>query len=154
LQVGIFSVSTLKREAAFTIPFTNPSQGSAVGTITWSPRAPLLALTAGDGTLPLWNVAHKPRLVRPARGAPNPKYPLLPDQVVFSPDGTRVLEGGFLPTSPTASVGVAAVFRVSDGKLLWRTSHRNWSTDSVAMSDDGRTVALGQLLSGQKGETQ
>ncbi len=154
LQVGIFSVSTLKREATFTVPFAHPGQGSAVGTITWSPRAALLAVTAGDGTLQLWNVAHKPRLVRTLRGSPKATAPLLPDEVVFSPDGTQVLEGGFVSTSPTTSLGVAVDFRVSDGKLVWRSVHKNWSTDAVAISDDGRTAALSQLVGNSAGETQ
>ena len=153
LQVGLFSVKSFERKAGFTVPVKR-RHGDAVGTLTWSPQAPLLAVGAPNGTLELWNVAHKPHLVRTLRGSPNPKDPLAAEEVVFSPDGTRVIEGGFFSRSKTAYSGVAAVWRVSDGKLLWRAVHPNESTDSVAASDDGRTMALGQSQANGSNETQ
>ena len=153
LQVGLFSVKSFERKAAFTVPVKR-RDGDAVGTLAWSPRAPLLAVDQTDGTLGLWNVAHKPHLVRTLRGSPNPREPLAAEEVVFSPDGTRVLEGGFFSTSTTGYSSVAAVWRVSDGKLLWRAIHPNESTDSVAASDDGRTMALGQSQPNGNNETQ
>jgi WD40 repeat protein/class 3 adenylate cyclase len=147
LQVGLYSVSSLKREATFTVPVKPGGPGSAVGELAWSPHEPLMAITASDGTLQLWNVAHKPRLVRTLRGAPKPKWSLF-GEPMFSPDGSRILQGGFASPNVQSPMydGVAAMWRVSDGKLLWRDVHPNWSTDSVAFSDDGGTVALGQNL--------
>jgi WD40 repeat protein len=149
-QVGLFSVSSLRPKGTITIPL---KPGNAVQALAWSPQAPLLATGSSDGTVRLWNVARGPRLVRALRGSPKPKDPLW-GQIAFSADGTRVLEGGFIQTSQNTYAGVAAMWRVSDGKLLWRAVHPNWSTDSVAASDDGRTAALGQLLPNGKAETQ
>lgn len=153
LQVGLFSVSSLHRKATFTVP-VKPGPSSAVAALAWSPRAPLIAVTSTDGTLELWNVAHDPRLVRTLRGSPKPKDPLFASEVAFSADGTRLLEGGFINTSKSSYDGVAAMWRVADGKLLWRAVHPNWSTDGIAASDDGRTVALSQLLPSGKDDTQ
>jgi WD40 repeat protein/class 3 adenylate cyclase len=150
LQVGLFSDSSLHREATITVP---AKPGNAVQTVAWSPQAPLVAVASSDGTLGLWNVAHKPRLVRTLHGSPNPKQQLW-GTPVFSSDGTRVLEGGFIITSPTTYSAAAAMWRVSDGKLLWRALHPNGSTDAVAISDDGRTAALTQLLPNHSTQTQ
>jgi WD40 repeat protein/class 3 adenylate cyclase len=159
LQVGVFSVSTPKRETAFTVPVKPAPPGqplSAIGALAWSPHAPLIAAAASDGTLELWDVAHKPRLVRKFRGSPKRSWPLLATQVVFSPDGSRVLEAGFATPNVQSSKydGVAVMWRVSDGKLLWRAAHPNESVDSVAVADDGRTAALDQLLPNQKADVQ
>src|SRR5205823_1315060 len=138
----LFSVSSLKRAATFTVPMKPAPRGSAISAVAWSPRDPLIAVASSNGTLGLWNVARKPHLVRILRGSPKPKAPFLASGLAFSSDGTRVLEGGFVPTSQAAYDGVAAMWRVSDGKLLWRAVHPNWSTDSVGISGDDRTVAL------------
>lgn len=150
LKIGVFSISSLRREATITVP---AKPGNSVQTIAWSPRSPLLAVTSSDGTLGLWNMAHTPRLIRTLRGSPNPKAPLW-GTAVFSPDGTRVLEGGFVQTSQTAYAAAAAMWRVSDGKLLWRAVPPNWSTDSVAISQDGRLAALSQELPNRTNRTQ
>jgi DNA-binding SARP family transcriptional activator/WD40 repeat protein len=151
LRVGLFSVSGLKREATIAIP---AKPGNAIDALAWSARTRLLAVASSDGTLELWNVSQKPRLVRTLRGSPHAKDPLFASEIAFSPDGSRVLEGGFVQTSPAAYAGVAATWRVSDGKLLWRAYRRNWSTDAVAVADNGRTAALSQFLPNQKDETQ
>jgi WD40 repeat protein len=142
LQVGLFSVSSLKREAAFSLP-VQAVNGNAITGIAWSPRQALIAVGVSDGTVELWDVAHKPRLVRTLRGSASRRHPLLSNQVAFSPDGTRVLDAGFIFTPPQTSKGMTAVWRVSDGRLLWRKVYGG-STDGAAFSDDGRLLALGQ----------
>jgi WD40 repeat protein len=88
------------------------------------------------------------------RGSPKRQDPLLASEIAFSPDGSRVLEGGFVQTSQSTFSGVAAMWRVSDGKLLWRAVHPNVSTDSVGISDDGVTAALSQQSAAGKNRTQ
>jgi WD40 repeat protein/class 3 adenylate cyclase len=150
LTVGIFGVSSLKREASFTIPFKNADAQSAVDALAWSPRAPLLAVASSDGSMDLWNVAGKPRLVRALHvsQAQSKNQPVYASEIAFSPDGTRLLEGGFENTPKTKAgfAGVADVWRVSDGKLAWSAFHPGWSTDAVAISADGRMMALTQSL--------
>jgi len=153
MQIGIFSTSTLKRKALIDIP---AKAGNAIDILAWSPRAPLVAAASSDGSLGLWNVAGKPRLVRTlrVRGIQAQHQPVFASQLAFTPDGTRLLEGGFENTSKTTYAGVADMWRVSDGTLLWSENHPNWSTDQVAVSDDGRTVALSQLLPSNVNDTQ
>jgi WD40 repeat protein len=159
LQVGIYSVSTLKRVTAFTVPVKPAPPGqplSAIGALAWSPRSPLVAVAASDGTLELWDVAHKPRLVRELRGSPKAQWPLFASQIVFSPDGSRILEGGFAASDVFSQTddGVAAMWRVSDGKRLWRAVRSNQSVDSVAISEDGRTAAFERLLPNHTADVQ
>jgi len=62
---------------------------------------------------------------------------------------------GFINTSQTTYDGITAVWRVSDGKLLWRTDRPQTSIDSVAISDDGKAVALSQQrANSNKNQTQ
>jgi len=152
LQVGVFSVSTLKQESAFTVP-VHAEPPNAVDALAWSPRAPLVAVAPSDGSLQLWNVAQKPRLVRTLHGSPDPKYALFASEIVFSPDGSRVFEGGF-EHKPHTDDGVAAAWRVSDGKLLWRIDLPKSSTDAVAISEDGQTLALSEETGDGKNHTQ
>jgi WD40 repeat protein len=73
---------------------------------------------------------------------PHPtKLPESADRVVFSPDGSSVAAIGVNHTPGNSPpIGVVAVWRVSDGKLLWSTKHPQGPADAVAFSPDGRLV--------------
>jgi WD40 repeat protein len=149
-QVGLFAVSSLRREATIAVP---AQPGTAVQNIAWSPHAPLLAVVSSDGTLRIWNVGGEPRLMRTLRGSPKAKDPLW-GQAMFSPDGTRLLEAGFISTGPSTADAAAAMWRVSDGKLLWRRDLRNAGFGAPAFADDGRTLALDLFHPPAKSEVQ
>jgi WD40 repeat protein/class 3 adenylate cyclase len=140
-QVGLFSVATLHEQRAFTVA-RGPQ--AAVTSIAWSPVSPELAIAQTNDRVELWNVAGRPHLARTLRGMPHPtKLPASLWVVAFSPDGSLVAAGGRNHTPGNApAIGIAAVWRASDGKLLWSTTHRQGQVDALAFSTDGRRLAI------------
>src|SRR5581483_534331 len=129
LRVGVFSTETAKPKATFTVP---APLGNVVDVLAWSPTAPLVAVASSDGSLGLWNVAGRPRLVRTLRrAAPHDATTVYASGLVFSRDGRRLLEGGF-SQSKTAYASVAQLWNVADGRRIWLHSHPNASTDMAA----------------------
>ena len=136
-RVGLYSTSTLREERSLTV---EKSRKVALTSIDWSPTKPELAVADTEGRVALWRVGTQPHLVRTLKGLPRPtKLPEAANVVVFSPDGSRVAAVGVNHTvGNRPPIGTVAVWRASDGKLLWSTAHRQGPADAVAFSRDGR----------------
>ena len=61
LQVGLFSLETLRRQQAFTV---GAGHASAITSLAWSPRSALLAVAQTNDRVELWSVAGRPHLAR------------------------------------------------------------------------------------------
>ena len=137
-EVGIFSVGTLQRARFFRVAIGGP-----ITAIAWSPRGDELAISGFNGRVQLWRLAPRPQLVRALSGLrSSTKLPGPVNAVAFSPDGKLVAAIGFDPARGRPPVGRAAVWRTSDGKLLWKRN-REGPGNSLAFSRDGRRLALG-----------
>jgi class 3 adenylate cyclase/WD40 repeat protein len=139
-QVGLFSTTTFREERAF----EGAGPKTAVTSVAWSPVSPELAVAETSGRVGLWSVRGRPRLARMLTGAPHPTK--LTESLwltAFSPDGSLVAAAGRNHTPGFApAIGVVAVWRAADGKLLWSTTHRRGQVDALAFSRDGRRLAI------------
>jgi WD40 repeat protein/class 3 adenylate cyclase len=141
-QIGLFSTATLREERAFTV---EGSPQDAVTAIAASPTSLDLAVAETNDRVQVWSIRGKPHLLRVLTGLPHPtKLPESVNVVAFSPDGSLVAAVGINHTpGNTPPIGVAAVWRAADGKLLWTTMHRQGPGNSLAFSPDGRRLAIG-----------
>jgi WD40 repeat protein len=140
-SVGIFSLGTRHRVARIDVP-----GGTAYG-IAWSPTAPLVAVTAANGVVQLWDVRAKPRLVRSLRGLHSVNgEDESAEAVVFSRDGRTVVAGdvNHTPGATPWRYGAVAVWNATSGRLLWLRRNRHGWVHAVAFSPDDRTVAVAQ----------
>jgi WD40 repeat protein len=101
--------------------------GSGIQEVLYSPDGTLLVSLAYDGTIQLWSVAEGRALQRFGSGSGYSGTPL-----AFSPDGQ---------TLASAVLGVQ-FWRVADGSLLHTLEGYNPAIYSLAISPDGRTVAV------------
>ena len=139
-EVGIFSVKTLQRARSFRVAIGGP-----ITAIAWSPGGDELAISGFNGRVQLWSLAPQPHSLRSLQIPRPPKaLPGAVNAVAFAPDGKLVAAIGFDHTPGfTPPVGRAAVWRTSDGKLLWNRDNSEGPGNSLAFSRDGRRLALG-----------
>ena len=139
-EVGVFSVGTLQRTGSFRVAIGGP-----ITAIAWSPRGDELAISGFNGRVQLWSLEPQPHLLRSLQ-IPRPPTKLsgTVNAVAFAPDGKLVAAIGFDNTPGNLpAVGRAAVWRTSDGKLLWKRDNREGPGDSLAFSRDAQRLALG-----------
>jgi WD40 repeat protein/DNA-binding SARP family transcriptional activator len=139
--IGLFSARTGQRQAQFTVP----ARLGIPTAIAWSPTAPELAVAGHNGTVELWNVADRPRLVSTFVGlGPRVGLPEAIQAVAFSPDGHLLAGTDISHTSgPRPPNGYLAMWRVGTGALLRLPRELGSAGDSVAFSRSGRTLAVG-----------
>ena len=117
--VGLFSTSTLQRQASFTVA----PRSTVITSLAWSPTSPALAVGGYSGLVQLWNLAGPPRLTRTFVGlqATSKTLPEAIQSVAFSPDGTLLAAADEtetpLPPSPTQQADVA-IWQASTGNLV------------------------------------
>jgi WD40 repeat protein/DNA-binding SARP family transcriptional activator len=138
---GIFSLAERRLTARIDVP------GGMVDDIAWSPTAPLVAVTGGHGTVQLWDVRGRPRLVRSLRGFRSVNGQRESGEAVaFSHDG-RVLVAGDVNHTPGLTpwrYGSVAEWSVATGRLVWLRRNRAGWVHALAFSPDDRTVAVAQ----------
>jgi WD40 repeat protein len=137
-RVALYSTETADRLKEFAVPI----HGDVIG-LAWSSRG-ALAVSGDAGTVQVWDVAAKPKLVRRFGGLGSVNgEPEAVSTVSFSPDG-RLLAAGDVNHTPGNTpwrYGTTAVWDVDSGKLLWkRTSKLGW-INAVPFSPDGKAIA-------------
>jgi WD40 repeat protein/class 3 adenylate cyclase len=160
-DIGVFSTETLRRVLSFRV-----ANAGTITALAWSPTSEELAVGGMQGRVQLWSVSAHPRFVRSLPGLPRvTKLPEAVNAVAFSPHGDLVAAAAINHT-PGASppVGLAAVWQVSSGMLLWKRVHRQGPADAVTFAPDGKRLALSfevgrnggvdQLLSPHDGRVQ
>jgi DNA-binding SARP family transcriptional activator/WD40 repeat protein len=150
--VGLFSTSTLRRLATFTI---EPSHGP-ITALAWSPAGHELAVAGYSGLVQLWSTDGAPRLVRPLVGLRSMfGQPEAVQSVAFSSDGSLVAGGdnditgsidGGAATDDHASL---AIWQAATGKLLAAPPGLNTGQvdqqvgdDLLAFSPDRKLIAM------------
>jgi WD40 repeat protein len=140
-EVGIFSLASRHLVGRIKVP------GGVANGIAWSPSAPLVAVTAANGVVQLWDIRARPRLVRSLRGlrAINGQRES-GEAVAFSRDG-RALVAGDVNHTPGATqwrYGTVAEWTVATGRLVWLRRNREGWVHALAFSPDDKTVAVAQ----------
>jgi len=115
----------------------------------FSPDGKFIASGSSDRTVKLWNVADgtvvrefvNPNVSPPASALPGPApaHPGWVYSVRFTPDGKQLVSAGNAPRGR----GYLAVWSVADGKLLHGEELSLGPIYSVAVSPDGKLLALG-----------
>jgi DNA-binding SARP family transcriptional activator/WD40 repeat protein len=131
------TVDFWNRTARRLLTSLSTGQGGGLIRVDWSPTAPMLATTAPDRSVVLWDVSdlHRPTALARVQAGDDPgetsNFP------TFSPDGQIVVaaNSGFLGATLT-------FIDVADGRLL-RQLHRGDNLGDVAFSTDSRTLAVG-----------
>jgi RNA polymerase sigma factor (sigma-70 family) len=118
------------------------AHAEAVQAVVFSPRGRVLASAGQGGQVHLWNPATGRELRRLAK-QPGAIYSL-----AFSPDGTLLASAGGLVFSPEGKPLVSPgdilhLWRVADGKELFRFAAQQSPAFGVAFSPDGKTLASG-----------
>jgi DNA-binding SARP family transcriptional activator/WD40 repeat protein len=157
--VGLFSTSTLQRQASFTVG----PRSAVITSLAWSPTGPALAVGGYSGLLQLWNLARAPRLTRTFVGlqALSKTLPEAIQSVAFSPDGSLLAASDETETTqqPGLPPGIRqadlAIWRASTGRLITERVGLGpsfpGSSDVIAFARDGKLLAVSQ--SGQPGAT-
>jgi WD40 repeat protein len=136
--VAIYSTRTLRPLAAIPVR----TGGELMG-IAWS-RQNVLAVSGDAGRVQLWNVKHRPGVLRTLRGLGSfNRQPESVTTVAFSPDGRRLAAGdvNHTPGITPYRFGTVAVWDVDTGRLLWKVRTKHGWVRSIAFSPDGRTIA-------------
>ncbi|MBD0329418.1 MAG: AAA family ATPase [Thermoleophilia bacterium] len=132
------------------IPATLPPQAreprlanpmNDVQAVIYSPDGRVLAASSSDGRVFRWDTRTGRTLGRPF-GAEEPAVGNAALDLAFSPDGERLAAAfAFLP----GAGGTGVVWRLADGKELYRTDIDGWygRGSAVAFSPDGRLLATG-----------
>jgi len=141
--VGIFSLATRRLVARIKVP------GGTADGIAWSPAAPLVAVTAANGVVQLWDVRARPRLVRSLRGLHSINgQQESGEAVAFSRDGRTVVVGdvNHTPDGRSWRYGTVAEWNVASGRLVWLRRSRDGWVHALAFSPDGGTLAVAQEM--------
>lgn len=127
------------------ISSTEDADGS-ISSIAVSPNGRVLATCEGHGVCVLYNVASGKRIVRYDRQRPTSEGV---SHAVFSPDGQRILAGGFY--AGTALYDADASSRSPlFGPLPAKPSDRGYELSAIAYAPDNRHIAIGRA----SGETR
>ena len=153
-SVGLFSTSTLQRQASFTV---DPKR--AVTALTWSPTGRELAVAGYSGLMQLWSVTGVPRLVHTLVGVqPLLGQPEAIQSVAFSPDG-RLLAASDQAETNAPGIVVESLFDNRLARLtVWQTrsgkvlvpehdleTGNPGGSDVLAFSHDGKLLAVSLL---------
>jgi WD40 repeat protein len=120
--------------------------------VAFSPDGKQIASGSGDFNVKLWNVADgsvvrelvNPKL-KPAGTSPPTSHPGWIYSVRFTPDGKYLVSAGKAPQNK----GYLAIWEVADGKLLYGEELPLGVLYSVALSPDGKLLALGTGVTGR-----
>jgi WD40 repeat protein len=113
--------------------------------LAWSHRG-LLAITGDAGTVQLWSLQGRPRLLRALRGLGSVnKQPEVIASIAFSSDGSLVAAGdvNHMPTSVKYRFGTVAVWDSSSGRLLWKHRSKSGTVNALSFAPDGAVLAAG-----------
>ena len=153
--VGVFSATTLAREAVLTIG----RRREAITALAWSPTGAELAVGGRSGLVELWSLSGAPRLARSLSGLRSPTG--LPDaiqSIAFSPDGSLVAASADSETLavhqtaalPLASLGIwtAAGGTPVSTPIELGLGNGPGGSDVLAFSHDGKLLAVSLLHGG------
>jgi WD40 repeat protein len=139
-QVVVYSTRT-----ATPLERWSPPVGPEVTGLAWSHRG-LLAITGDAGTVQLWSLQGRPRLLRALRGLGSVnKQPEVIASIAFSSDGSLVAAGdvNHTPTSVKYRFGTVAVWDSSSGRLLWKHRSKSGTVNALSFAPDGAVLAAG-----------
>lgn len=149
--VGLFSTTTLRRQASFTVG----PKGAVITALAWSPNGADLAVGGHSGLLQLWSLAGAPRLTRSFVGLPQlpTRLPEAIQSVAFSPDAALLAASDDNQKQPPPTdfdnrLGSVAVWRASSGKPIVQPQSLGIGTpgsDVLAFSRDGKLLAASLL---------
>ena len=152
--VGVFSSSSLRRTASFTItPASN-----VITALAWSPAGDELAIAGHSGLVQLWGLDGRPRLLRSLDGLGSMfGQPEAVQSIAFSPDGQLIAASDDDKTGPVQGQATdndyagLAVWQAATGRLVESPGGLNGlvglgvqpaGDDLVAFSPNGRLLAL------------
>jgi WD40 repeat protein len=137
--VGLFSTSTLRRLATFTI---EPGHGP-ITALAWSPDGHELAVAGYSGLVQLWSTDGAPRLVRPLVGLRSMfGQPEAVQSVAFSADGSLVagsdndITGSIDGGAANDDHASLAIWQAATGKLLAAPPGLNTGHVDQPLGDD------------------